>query len=111
MMATRLQYDERAILDAFDRAIRPLDDTASMLNLNDDLLDLLVDELVGDDDPARLLGVDNWLLILDIATPAAYELAMTISDKHQAGHSWHGMLDQLSRMHDAKHAANPAGEW
>jgi len=108
-MATRLQYDERAILDAFDRAIRPLDDTASMLTLNDDLLDLIIDELLPEDDAARMLGVDNWLIFLDICTPAAYELAMTVSDCHQAGHSWHGMLAQLTATYDAKLAGVP--EW
>jgi hypothetical protein len=87
-------------LDALDRAIRPLDETASMLTLNDDLLDLLVDELVPEDDPARVYKVDNWLLLLDICTPDAYELAMVMSDCHQAGHSWHGTLTQLSARYD-----------
>ena len=109
MMATRLQLSEREVLDAFDKAIKPLDETASMLTLNDDVLDLIIDEILPEDDPARRLGVDNWLLFLDICTPAAYELAMTISDCHQAGHSWHGTLQQLSAHLDAKLAGVP--EW
>lgn len=109
MMATRLQLSERDVLDAFERAIRPLDETASMLTLNDDVLDLIIDELVSEDDPARRLGVDNWLLCLDVMSPAAYELAMTISDCHQAGHAWHGTLQHLSAQHDAKLAGVP--EW
>jgi len=109
MMATRLQFSERDVLEAFERAIKPLDETASMLTLNDDVLDLIIDELLPEDDPARMLGIDNWLICLDVMTPAAYELAMTVSDCHQAGHAWHGTLTQLSRHHDAKVAGIP--EW
>jgi hypothetical protein len=101
-MTGRLQFTQRDVLDALDRAIKPLDESASMLTLNDDLLDLLVDELVPEDDAARIYKVDNWLLLLDICTPDAYELAMVISDCHQAGHSWHGTYDQLSARHDAE---------
>jgi hypothetical protein len=99
-MTARLQFTQRDVLDALDRAIKPLDETASMLTLNDDLLDLLVDELVPEDDAARIYKVDNWLLLLDICTPDAYELAMVISDCHQAGHSWHGTYTQLSARYD-----------
>jgi hypothetical protein len=101
-MTARLQFTVREVLDALDRAIRPLDDDASMLTTNDDILDLMVDELVPDDDPARVYRVDNWLLLLDICTPDAYELAMTVSDCHQAGHSWKGTLDQLSARYDSE---------
>jgi hypothetical protein len=111
MMATRLQLSEREVLDAFDRAIKPLDETASMLTLNDRVLELILDELLAEDDPARLLGIEPWLIALDVMTPAAYELAMLIDDCDQAGHSWHGTLDQLNRLHDAKLASNPAEEW
>jgi hypothetical protein len=94
--------DERGILDAFERAIAPLDESASMLTLNDDLLELIIEELVPEDDKVRRLGVDHFILLLDICTPDAYELAMLISDCHQAGHSWHGTLEQLSARHDAE---------
>jgi len=100
-MSARLQFTPRDILDAFERAIRPLNDEASMLTLNDRVLELIIDELLAEDDPARLLGIEPWLIILDIATPDAYELAMTIDDCDQAGHSWRGTLDQLSARHDA----------
>lgn len=99
-MSARLQFTERDILEAMERAIRPLDEEASMLTLNDDILDLLVDELLPTDDPARVYRVENWLLLLDVCTPRAYELAMVISDCHQAGHSWHGTLAQLSARYD-----------
>lgn len=101
-MTPRLQFTSRDILEAFERAIRPLDETASMLTMNDDILDLLVDELIPEDDPARVYRVENWLLLLDICKPDAYELAMVISDCHQAGHSWHGTYEQLSARHDSK---------
>lgn len=101
-MTPRLQFTSRDILDALHRAIRPLDDDASMLTMNDDILDLLVDELVPEDDAARVYRVENWLLLLDITTPDAYELAMVISDCHQAGHSWLGTYDQLSARHDSE---------
>lgn len=99
-MTGRLQFTVRDVLDALDLAIRPLDDEASMLTTNDDILDLVIDELVPEDDPARVYRVENWLLLLDITTPDAYELAMVISDCHQAGHSWHGTLAQLSARYD-----------
>jgi len=108
MMATRLQFSEQDILDAFDRAIRLLDETASMLTLNDRVLELILDELLAEDDPARLLGIEPWLILLDVCTPAAYELAMTVDDCDQAGHSWHGTLSQLSAAHDAKLAGERA---
>ena len=111
MTAIKLRLSERDILDAMERAIAPLDETASMLTLNDDILDLLVDELISEDDPARLYRVDNWLLLLDICEPAAYEMAMVISDCHQAGHAWHGTHAQLSARYDASLAPNPSEEW
>ena len=111
MSATRLQLDEAAILEALERAIRPLDESASSLTLNDRLLDLIIDELLPEDDPARAYALEPWLILLDVCTPAAYELAMTIDDKDQAGHSWHGTLDQLSKLWDAKQSPNPALEW
>jgi len=105
MMATRLQYDERAILDAFDRAIRPLDDTASSMTLNDRLLDLIIDELVSEDDPARVYCVEPWMILIDICTPSAYELAMLMDDCDQAGYPWHSTLDQLLQRHEELVAA------
>ena len=102
MTATKLQFSESAILEALERAIRPLDESASMLTLNDKLLDLIIDELISEDDPARVYRVEPWLLLLDVCTPAAYELAMTIDDCDQAGHSWHGLCDQLSVRYDAE---------
>ena len=102
MTATKLQLSERDILDAFERAIRPLDETASCLTLNDDLLELILDEVLPSDDPARRYGIDHWLVFLDICTPDAYELAMVAYDCHQAGHSWHGTLQQLSARYDAE---------
>ena len=101
-MTARLQFTPRDVLDALDRAIKPLDDEASMLTTNDDILDLVIDELVPEDDPARVYRVENWLLLLDITTPDAYELAMVVSDCHQAGHSWKGTLDQLSARYDSE---------
>jgi hypothetical protein len=109
MMATRLQFSERDVLEAFDRAIRPLDETASSINLNDRLLDLIIDELVSEDDPARVYGLEPWMLLIDVCTPAAYELAMLMDDCDQAGHHWHSTLEQLTKMHDAKLAGVP--EW
>lgn len=111
MMATRLAFGGREVLDAMDRAIRPLSDDASMLTTNDDILDLIIDELLPEDDAARVYGVDNWLLLLDVCTPDAYELAMTVSDCHQAGHGWRGTHDQLSKHWDAKHSPNPIESW
>lgn len=99
-MTGRLQFTERDVLDAMERAIRPLDDEASMLTLNDRVLELIIDELLAEDDPARLLGIEPWLVVLDVATPAAYELAMTIDDCDQAGHSWHGTLQQLTARYE-----------
>lgn len=98
-MSARLS--ELDILQALERAIKPLDDSASMLALNDRLLDLIVDELVGEDDPVRRLGVEPWLVLLDLCSPDAYELACLIDDCDQAGHSWHGLADQLTnRVHN-----------
>lgn len=111
MTATKLRLSERDILDAMERAIRPLNESASMLTLNDDILELILDELVAEDDPARIYRVDPWLCFLDICEPAAYEMAMVISDCHQAGHAWHGTHQQLSARYDAKLASNPAEEW
>jgi hypothetical protein len=98
----RINFTPRDVLDALDRAIKPLDETASSLVLNDRLLDLLIDELIGEDDPARAYGLEPWLTLIDILEPAAYELAMTMDDCDQAGHHWHQMLDQLSARHDAE---------
>lgn len=111
MTATRLQFSESAILEALERAIKPLDETASSLTLNDRLLDLIIDELLAEDDPARAYALEPWLILLDASTPAAYELAMTIDDCDQAGHSWHGMLEQLSSRYDAKQSPNPSESW
>ncbi|MDR6794830.1 hypothetical protein J2X12_002841 [Pseudarthrobacter oxydans] len=101
-MTARLQFTQRDVLDALDRAIKPLDDTASSITLNDRLLDLLIDELIPEDDPARAYGLEPWLTLIDILEPAAYELAMTMDDCDQAGHSWLGLLEQLSARHDAE---------
>lgn len=100
--ATRLQFGCREILDALESAIRPLDESASSMTLNDRLLDLLIDELLPEDDAARLYGVDPWLLMLDVTTSEAYELTCIIDDCDQAGHAWWGILDQLSARHDAE---------
>lgn len=101
-MTPRLQFTSRDILDALHRAIRPLDDDASMLTMNDRLLDLIVDELLAEDDPARAYGLEPWLTLIDVCEPAAYELAMTIDDCDQGGHGWWNTLDQLSARHDAE---------
>ena len=101
-MTARLQFTPRDVLDALDRAIRPLDDEASMLTLNDRLLDLILDELLAEDDCARVLGIEPWLCLLDTCNPDAYELAMVIDDKDQAGHHWLGIYEQLSARHDAE---------
>lgn len=95
-MSPRLQLDSRQVLDAFEAAIRPLHETASSLTTNDRLLDLLVDELLTDDDPARAFQLEPWIVLVDVLDADAYELAMTIDDKDQAGHAWHNMHDQLS---------------
>ena len=99
-MTARLQFTPRDVLDALDRAIKPLDESASMLTLNDRLLDLILDELLAEDDPARAYGLEPWLCLIDVCTSDAYELAMVIDDKDQAGHSWHGLADQLTAIHD-----------
>ena len=99
-MTPRLQFTSRQVLDAFESAIRPLDESASSMTLNDRLLDLLIDELLADDDPARAYALEPWMILIDVLDAAAYELAMTIDDSDQAGHSWHGLCDQLSARHD-----------
>jgi hypothetical protein len=99
-MTARLQFAPRDVLDALDRAIKPLDEMASMLTLNDRLLDLILDELLAEDDPARAFGLEPWLCLIDTCQPDAYELAMVIDDKDQAGHHWHSISDQLSARYD-----------
>jgi len=101
-MSARLQFTCRNILDAFELAIKPLSESASSQTLNDRLLDLIIDELLADDDPARAYALEPWLILLDVSLPDAYELAMTIDDCDQAGHSWHGLYDQLSARYDAE---------
>ncbi|MBT2587903.1 hypothetical protein [Arthrobacter sp. ISL-95] len=95
-MNPRLQFDSVQLLDAFEAAIRPLDETASSMTLNDRLLDLLIDELLPTDDPARSFVLEPWMVLIDVLDAEAYELAMTIDDKDQAGHSWSTLLDQLN---------------
>ena len=95
-MSPRLQFDSVQLLDAFEASIRPLHDTASSLTTNDRLLDLIIDEMLPDDDPARAYQLEPWMILVDVCDAAAYELAMTIDDKDQAGHGWHSMHDQLS---------------
>jgi hypothetical protein len=102
MTAMRLQFSEFDVLEALERSISCLDESASMLTLNDRLLDLLLDELLPEDDPARVYKLEPWLVLLDVTTPAAYELAMVIDDKDQAGHGWHSMSEQLAKLHYLK---------
>jgi hypothetical protein len=99
---TATKFNESAILEALERAIRPLDESASSLTLNERLLDLIIDELLTADDPARAYALEPWLVLLDVCTPSAYELAMTVDDKDQAGHSWHGLCEQTSARYDAE---------
>jgi len=94
-MSPRLQFDSLQLLNAFEAAIRPLDETASSLTTNDRLLDLIIDEILPEDDPARAYQLEPWLVLVDVLDAEAYELAMTIDDKDQAGHSWSNLLDQL----------------
>lgn len=94
-MSPRLQYTSVQLLDAFEAAIRPLHETSSSLTLNDRLLDLIIDEILPTDDPARAYQLEPWLVLVDVLDADAYELAMTIDDKDQAGHAWHSLLDQL----------------
>lgn len=101
-MSPRLQLDSVQLLDAFEAAIRPLHETASSLTTNDRLLDLVIDELLSEDDPARAYQLEPWLILVDILDGEAYELAMTIDDKDQAGHGWHNMHDQLSSARFAR---------
>ena len=101
-MTARLQFNSRQVLDALESAIRPLSESASSQTLNDRLLDLILDELLADDDPARAYALEPWLILLEVCLPDAYELAMTIDDCDQAGHSWHGLYDQLSARYDAE---------